>query len=85
MIAQRLLEGEAYVTISLVPYMVYKVQKGLQKAIETPTSSCCIKNIAAEMKLIFNTHFGEGVLEQLQQKIYNLDLGDVPRESTCWH
>jgi hypothetical protein len=60
MIAQRLLEGEAYVTISLVPYMVYKVWKGLQQAIETPTSSCYIKNIAAEMKLIFNTHFGEG-------------------------
>jgi hypothetical protein len=60
MIAQSLLEGEAYVTISLVPYMVYKIWKGLQQAMETPTSSCYIKNIAAEMKLIFNTHFGEG-------------------------
>jgi hypothetical protein len=33
MIAQRLLEGEAYVTISLVPYIVYKIRKGLQQAI----------------------------------------------------
>jgi uncharacterized protein YqjF (DUF2071 family) len=27
MITQKLLEGEAYVTISLVPYMVYKTRK----------------------------------------------------------
>ena len=33
MIAQRLLEGEAYVTISLVPYMVYKIRKGLLQAV----------------------------------------------------
>jgi len=26
MIAQRLLEGQSYVTISLVPYMVYKIR-----------------------------------------------------------
>jgi hypothetical protein len=40
--------------------MVYKIWKGLQQAMETHTSSCYIKNIAAEMKLLFNTHFGEG-------------------------
>ena len=39
MIAQRLLEGEAYVTISLVPYMLYKIRKELQQAFESPTSS----------------------------------------------
>jgi hypothetical protein len=46
--------------ISLVPYMVYKIRNGLQQAMETPTSSWYIKNIAAEIKLIFNTHSGEG-------------------------
>jgi hypothetical protein len=60
MIAQRLLEGETYVTISLVPYMVYKIRKGLQQSIESPTSSEYIRSIAAEMMLVFNTHFGQG-------------------------
>jgi hypothetical protein len=40
--------------------MVYKIRNGLQQAMETPTSSWYIKNIAAEIKLIFNTHSGEG-------------------------
>jgi len=60
MIAQKLMEGEAYVTISLVPYMVYKVRKGLQQAMDSPTSSGYIRGIAAEMILVFNTHFGVG-------------------------
>ena len=29
MIAQKLLEGQTYVTISLVPYIIYKIRKGL--------------------------------------------------------
>ena len=60
MIAQRLLEGEAYVTISLVPYMVYKIRKRLQQAMESPTSTGYIRGIAAEMIVVFNTHFGHG-------------------------
>jgi hypothetical protein len=39
MIAQKFMEGEAYVTISLVPYMVYKIRKGLQQAMDSPTVS----------------------------------------------
>jgi hypothetical protein len=31
--AKRLLEGEVHVTISLIPYMIYKIQKGLHLAI----------------------------------------------------
>ena len=60
MIAQRLLEGEVYVTISLVPYTVYKIRNELQQAIESPISSEFIRSIAAEMMLVFNTHFGQG-------------------------
>jgi hypothetical protein len=26
---EKLLEGESYVTISLIPYMIYKIRKGL--------------------------------------------------------
>ena len=72
MIAQKLMEGEAYVTISLVSYMVYKIRKGLQQAMDSLTSSGYIRGIAAEMILVFNTHFGLGLMEQLQWKIYNL-------------
>jgi hypothetical protein len=60
MIAQRLLEGEAYVTIGLVPYMVYKIPNGLQQAMKSPTSTGYIRGIAAEMIMVFNTHFGQG-------------------------
>ena len=33
MIAQKLLEGQTYVTISLVPYIVYKIRKALKKTL----------------------------------------------------
>jgi hypothetical protein len=59
MIVQRLLEGQAYVTISLVPYMVYKIRKALLQSIESPTSSMHITSFATEMLLVFNKHFGE--------------------------
>ncbi len=60
MIAQKLLEGEAYVTISLIPYMIYKIRKGLQEAITNPTASHYVRSIATEMLVVFNTHFGQG-------------------------
>jgi hypothetical protein len=60
MITQKLLEGQAYVTISLVPYMVYKTRKGLVEAMNRPTSSLYIQNIAREMLQVFNSHFGQG-------------------------
>jgi hypothetical protein len=60
MIAQRLLEGQSHVTISLVPYMIYKTRKALVEAAERLTASHYIHSIAAEMLLIFNTHFGDG-------------------------
>jgi len=37
MVAQKLLEGQTYVTVSLVPYIIYKIRKGLQEAIDSPT------------------------------------------------
>ena len=60
LIAQKLLEGQTYVTISLVPYIIYKIRKGLQEAIDSRTSTEYIRSIAAEMIQIFNTHFGQG-------------------------
>ena len=46
MIAQRLLEGQTYVTISLVPYIIYKIRKGLREAIDSKTSTDYIRSIA---------------------------------------
>ncbi len=34
MIAQRLLEGESYITISLVPFMIYKIRKDFTMAVQ---------------------------------------------------
>jgi len=60
MIAQRLLEGQTYVTKSLVLYIIYKIRKGLQEDIDIPTATDYIRSIAAEMIQVFNSHFGQG-------------------------
>jgi len=59
MISQKLLEGQTYVTISFIPYIIYKIRKGLREAIDSQTSTEYIRRIAAEMIQIFNTHFGQ--------------------------
>ena len=59
MIAQKLLEGQAYVTISLVPYMIYKMQKCLQQAMNSEGSQY-VRIISSLMLNVFNTHFGSG-------------------------
>jgi hypothetical protein len=77
MIAQKLLEGEAYVTISLVPYMVYKIRKGLLQAAENLHSSDYISCIATEMLQAYNKHFGEG--EDGTVATENFELGSRRR------
>ena len=77
MIVQRLLEGQAYVTISLVPYMVYKMRKGLQYAIDSDASSMYVKSISREMLLIFNKNFGDGADGTVA--VENLVLGERSR------
>jgi uncharacterized protein YqjF (DUF2071 family) len=34
MVVQKLLEGETYVTVSLIPYLIFKIRKGLQSVID---------------------------------------------------
>ena len=60
MILQKTLEGHAYVTISLVPYMIYKMRKGLVDAIDSEDSSEYVKTISSNMLDVFNNHFGSG-------------------------
>jgi hypothetical protein len=74
MMAQRLLEGQAYVIMSLVPYMVYKIRKALLQSIESPNSSMYIRSFATEMMQVFNKNFGQG--QDGTAATENLDLGD---------
>jgi len=39
MCAQRLLEGECYVTISMIAFILWKIRSGLQHTIESPQST----------------------------------------------
>ena len=64
-------------TISLVPYIIYKIRKGLQEAIDSRTSTEYIRSIAAEMIQIFNTHFGQGDAGMVT--IENLETGKRKR------
>jgi hypothetical protein len=49
MIAQKLLEGQSYATISLIPYLVYKVRKNLEALRDSPASSPHVMSIATRM------------------------------------
>jgi hypothetical protein len=61
MITQKLLEGQAYVTVILIPYMVYKTRKAFVGAINRPTSSLFVQSIARELRQVFNGHFEKGL------------------------
>jgi hypothetical protein len=60
MIAQRLLEGESYVTISLVPFMIYKIRKDLRAAVDDELSSAHVVGIGTRMLEKMNEIFGSG-------------------------
>jgi hypothetical protein len=60
MIAQRLLEGQTYVTISLVPYMIYKMRKDLTNAVSNELSSQHVVITGTRMLNKLNEIFGTG-------------------------
>jgi len=70
------------VTISFVPYIIYKIRKGLQEAIDSPFLTDYIRSIAAEMIQVFNAHFGQGGAGMVATE--NLETGreNGPRGST---
>ena len=61
MIVQKLLEGQSYATISLIPYLVYKVRKNLETLRDSPTSSPHVLSIVARMLVKLEEIFGTGV------------------------
>jgi hypothetical protein len=49
MCAQRLLEGESYVSIYMIAYIIWKIRKGLLHTIESPESSEHVTQLAIKM------------------------------------
>lgn len=60
MAAQLTLEGEKYVTISMVPYMISTIRAGLQNVVNGVRSSECVKTLATIMLNDFNQRWGSG-------------------------
>jgi hypothetical protein len=60
MIVQKLLEGQSYVTVSLIPYMVYKIRKGLISAIKHHQAPCHVINTGNKMLQKLNSIVGTG-------------------------
>ncbi len=60
MIAQRLLEGESYITVSLIPYRIYKIRKGLLNAIGNHQASYHVITASTKMLQKLNDIFGTG-------------------------
>ena len=60
MCAQKLLEGESYVTVSMIPFIIWKIRKGLVDAIESPNNSLHIIELATLMNDKFREQWGEG-------------------------
>ncbi len=60
MLAQKLLEGEAYATSSLIPYLIYKVRKNLETLRDSPASSAHVLSIVTKMLHKLEAIFGSG-------------------------
>lgn len=60
MFAQRTLEGECYVTNSMVPYILYKIRASIQQARDSPTISVQAANLLRKMANAFEVHWGSG-------------------------
>jgi hypothetical protein len=61
MLAQRLLEGESYAMISLVPYLIYNVRKNLQALRDSAAPSLHILSIATRIIAKLDEIFRDGV------------------------
>lgn len=60
MFAQKILEGETYVTISIIPYILYRIRTLLQQAREAPDNSLHVQNLLGRMANAFENHWGSG-------------------------
>jgi hypothetical protein len=83
MIAQRLLEGESYVTISLIPFMVYKIRNSLEQSNRNPLSSNQVVSVSALRLWKFQEELGSGLeqtvaTDHLSESLHRRSVG-IPR------
>jgi len=60
MIAQRLLEGQSYITISLIPFIIYKIRSGLTSINNNFDASPHVRSVTLAMLHKFAEEFGSG-------------------------
>jgi hypothetical protein len=60
MFAQRTFEGEKYVTISLIPYVLYKIRSLLEEVRNSAFTSFQVANLIRKMANAFEDHWGCG-------------------------
>jgi len=72
------------VTISLVPYIIYKIRKGLWEAIDSQTSN---DYIGALQQNDLNLQYTFGQDDSGTVSMENLETGKrkMPKVSTFWH
>ena len=75
MCAQRMMEGESYVTVSMYPYIIHKIRGGLLKMIERPSSQQ-VFTLARKMNRVLEEHWGCGDAGTVAQE----HLGNGPRQ-----
>lgn len=78
MCAQRLMEGESYVTISMYPYILHKIRVGLNALLERPTS-VQVLSLARKMNLLLEEHWGSGEPGTVAQEHYTVGHRQRPK------
>jgi hypothetical protein len=82
MIAQKLLEGQSYATISLIPFLIFKVRKNLHELQDSPHSSPHVLSISRQMAHKLEDIFGSGVEGTVANEILPEGPRRGPREIT---
>ena len=65
MLAQKLLEGESYVTISLVPRVIHNLRQNIEIALAEPDNSEYVTTLLTDLKKSFVQEWGSGVTDTL--------------------
>jgi hypothetical protein len=61
MLVQKLLEGQSCVTMSFIPYLIYKVRKNVASLFDNPTSSHHVHCNSRKMLEKLDEIFGSGI------------------------
>jgi hypothetical protein len=81
MVFQELLEEQNYSTIGMVPFIIYKIRKGLKEVILSPTNcTYLVTDIAKELLIDFNERWGNGqqVLSENEVRGYRNRQKGIP-------